>query len=281
MHNPIFDPFKCDVPALDKLPRDRFITDCTIPAPPKPLRQCPDLDTSDFPLPDLPLTPPLIDEPSEDCRTTTVKNVCEGTVGNLMDGPVAVRNINFRKDSSFRIWGQPSAVCPDQFDITVDIGGGPSHSVFWQDVGGDPPKWTTCPKLGHSLTVGTKDQPGWLFSVSPAGTVFGIAAGDNTDQLWRAPNASAPGPNSHLIVVGITGKCHQLGWSYQGIDHTRYEYDGTVSTYKQGLLVSVSGSNFNHNNPGATCNISDCSPFDPCNPPVPNVNNAPEEDPED
>jgi hypothetical protein len=272
MSDYIFDPDKCPVPPLPHIPPGRLIEDCEIPPAPDPIRQCPDLSTDLFPLPDLPNVPPGggTTNPGGDCRVVKVCNPCIPNVGEFIEECLPAARLIFRKDCSFRVWAEPSDVCENQFDMVVDIGGGPTYSVFWQDAGGVAPKWTTCPQIGHSVTVGGTTQPGWFFSTNNNGTRLGLAAGETDEDLnIRFPQRNAEGVNSYLVVDGLTGNCHQLGWSYQGIDATFYTYSGQVVTVRRGLITAVTGVSYTPFNPGAECPISDCEPYDPCDPPDP------------
>lgn len=277
----IFDPDRCPVPALPHIPPGRLIEDCEIPPAPDPLRQCPDLSTDLFPLPDLPNVPPGggTPTPNNDCSIVKVCNPCIPNVGEYIDNCLPAARIGFRKDSSFRVWAEPSDVCEDQFDMIVDIGGGPTFSVFWQDAGGEPPRWTTCPQIGHSLTVGGTSQPGWLYSVNENGMKLGIAAGNGPEHLnLRFPLANAAGVNSYLVVDGLTGDCHQLGWSYQGIDGYFTSYTGQRVTVQRGLITAIDGVSYTPFNPGAECPTTLCEPYDPCDPPDPQAPDPEEDD---
>jgi hypothetical protein len=263
MSTPIFDPDKCPVPAIDKLPRDRFITDCTVPDAPDSIQECPDTTP---PEPALPLAniEALVDignggggggggGGSGECPIS-VGAICTETFAAvpIVDTAVPASSIYFRKDSSFRVWGIPSQ-CPGQADVLIDIGGGPPDSVFWQPFGGGPPRWTQGPGIGSYLTVGTVFRPGWIYSVSEVGGFFGMAA-QGSNQFWRMPPAPAPSHARYLMVDAVDGACHGLAWSERGVNTTLVDKNGYYFTVRGGLITDVTSGNFTIPEEGAQPN---------------------------
>lgn len=275
MSEPIFDPDRCPVPAIDKLPRTPFILDCEIPEAPGPILECPDT------APPEPQLPPL------DALTIIGggdgggRNNCPPGVGLLctetynavpIEGEaLPVSNLYFRKDSSFRVWGIPSACDPqNKIDALIDIGGGPSDSVFWQPAGGGPPLWTTGLRLGTFVVVGTTEQPGWLLSLGTGGSIWGFAARPAEDSeltaiaYWYKPN-NVPSPGSHLICDAANGSYTGLRWSYAGVTGD-VTVDGKTLHINAGLITGVTGASVNNYESVGSVEIDTTFPqdFRPC-----------------
>lgn len=259
----VFDPDRCDVPRLPRLPRIPLVQDCELPEVPAPIFQCPNSPPELPPLPDLPPGGGG-GPPGDDCRVPVMQTVCNTDNHDITDGPLPIRVISVNKAASLRLWSTENQFCPGQYNVIIDIGGGPSDSVFWQGVGGVPPRWTQCPKIGHSVEIGTIEQPGWLIQQGHGGT-FAMAPGNQTDQKWRLPNELPEDISGYLMVDAFDGNCLQLAWSPPGATGLIITYTGQRVQVERGLIVEITpGGTFPANSGEAECEITPCVPFDPC-----------------
>jgi hypothetical protein len=262
-----------------------FIDDCHIPQSPPIIQECPDLDVA------LPgggpggpggIGPPGPPGPAGlNGLPKKVTVVCEDQLDNeitdsnscgLDDDDIPLFQVlQFRKNCSFRLYCKdgPTIDGKEFKTVVVDLGGGPSYSVFWQPSGGGCPQWTTCPQINHSVLIGVDDNVGWLrLSGTTAGGEFRMASGGT--QQWRTPKSSPSGAGSHLYASDVSGSCVQLDWSGVGVNCTVYTYcpdegsDCKQLSFTNGILTSASGCSSPQTPGSVSCDFNPCTPFDPC-----------------
>jgi hypothetical protein len=222
---PVFDPDKCPVEEIERISDFVFIDDCAIPQSPPVIHECPDIG---FAMPGGgpggpgsagtgSAGPP--GPPGGDGKPKKVTVECVEVEGEITDsdecgldeeGKALFEVLQFRKDCSFRLY------CIDEKTVVVDLGGGPSYSVFWQPPGGGCPQWTTCPEINHSVKIGIDEDLGWLrlSGVKADGGEFRMAS--SGEQSWRMPDEAPSDHSSHLYAGAVSGSCVKLAWTEPG-----------------------------------------------------------------
>lgn len=205
--------------------------------------------------------------------TALCADLTEYTAADLVSAP---SEIAVNKAASLRLWAETA----DAQKALVDLGGGPTDSVFWQDAGGASPQWHRSPSVARSLQLGNAANEGFLQLKNPATPgVYHLPPPSGGDQKIRWPTTVPPGINSFLYVSAQDddGKNLQTEWVGQGCDFEGYGsfgYDcGSLACeyvlIRKGLVIQIGDLSVQ---PSAgdlgtvECDITPLAPYDPCAP---------------
>lgn len=139
------------------------------------------------------------------------------------DVPVTSPRLNFSKQQGFKI--EKHTNC--QAWVSIDS---PLTDAVLNDQGAEP-FWTTCPKFGASLSIGTQVDYPWLKIKN-----FWLRGLGN--YKLNFPNAVPPSEGAVLEVYDISGNCVSLMWRAQNLTgaytgaYTAYCYESYCATYE-------------------------------------------------
>jgi len=179
----------------------------------------------------------------------------------------AASQLAVNKRASLRLWSRAPG------EALVDLGGGPSNSLYWQGAGGGAPQWHTTPLVKKGIRLGDTGD-GWVrFGAAFPAHLMGPRGSGNAYTI-RLPENRPPGINSYIYTWELDDgqSCIQTRWGAQGITGVFYAAavsGGTpnvVVTVSRGIVTYITG--FVPPQGGdlgsVSCDTTPDAPFDPC-----------------
>ncbi len=171
---------------------------------------------------------------SADSQLMQVGQHCKTTTGNFPTEAKGTKLL-FDNNSGFFV-----SKYDDDCKVYIGIKGKTDDQILWQPPTGTA-RWTSNPRCGGTLSVGTKTGNGWIKIGGESGVWLGNGA---ANVKYRFPD-EAPREGDVLAIGAVSGSCVQLyhrGYGGTG-NISVYDCNSGCNTYvfERGLLISGPG----------------------------------------